>query len=187
MKRDSVSSSAWTSELWPWNYVWSCYQLRCVGNDSGNVGISQSLHQVFPMNVHTGAERTLYAGLSGTTEPMRWKVTLSWIASLLMRHHVTTAGWSQNSSPCSGDIWIPHQRKCSRLSCLWVTWCALSFEIENGWSFWISWNPDKPSALTVTLWHWLNWRLKLPESDQRRKQPFSCNMLMLGLISVQRP
>jgi len=30
------------------------YRLQCVGNDGGNVGISQSLRQVGPTNAHTG-------------------------------------------------------------------------------------------------------------------------------------
>ena len=46
------------------------YQLQCVGNDGDNTGISKSLHQVGPMNLHTGTERTQYAGLSGPTEPI---------------------------------------------------------------------------------------------------------------------
>jgi len=41
------------------------YQLQCLGNDGGNVGILQSLHQVGPMNAHVGTERTLCASLSG--------------------------------------------------------------------------------------------------------------------------
>ena len=50
------------------------YWLQCVRNDGGNVGISQSLHQVDPMSAHTGKERTPYASLSGPTEPIRgWR------------------------------------------------------------------------------------------------------------------
>ena len=46
------------------------YQLQYVGNDSGNVGISQSLCQVGPMNTHREKERTPYASLSGHIEPI---------------------------------------------------------------------------------------------------------------------
>ena len=165
MKRDSVSSSAWTSELWPWNYVWSCYQLRCVGNDSGNVGISQSLHQVFPMNVHTGAERTLYAGLSGPIGPI-W----SWRWQFPGSHHYW---WQDVMSPLWAEVktaihrvatWIPHQRKSSRCSLQWVKmWYMLSSGMRKGWSLCISWNLDKPSTLTTSE-HWLSWKLRLSES-----------------------
>ena len=43
-------------------------QLQYVGNDDGNIGILQSLHQVSPTNAHRGTERTLYASLSGPIE-----------------------------------------------------------------------------------------------------------------------
>jgi len=59
------------------------YQLQCVGDDSGNVGISQSSHQLGPMNAHTGTKRTLHANFSGPTEHnTRLKVTIFWNASL---------------------------------------------------------------------------------------------------------
>lgn len=45
------------------------YQLQYIGNYSGNIGISQSLHQVGPPNAHRGLERTLYASLSKPIEP----------------------------------------------------------------------------------------------------------------------
>ena len=40
------------------------------------------------------------------------------------------------------------------------------------------------SALTAASWCWLSWKLKLPESDQKRKQPFSCNMVLPGPTPV---
>jgi len=84
-------------------------------------------------------------------------------------------------------MWILHQRKSSRRCPQQVRWCALSFGIGKGWSFWISLNPDKPSTLTATSRCWLSWRLKFPESGQRRRQPFSCNMTTPGPIPVWRP
>jgi len=43
------------------------------------------------------------------------KATVSWIASsLVMRCGVTTMSQSQNRSPWSGSMWIPHRRKSSR-------------------------------------------------------------------------
>ena len=52
------------------------YWLHCIGNDDGNVGISQSLCKVGTMNAHT--ERTLYASLLGPTESIwgwKWQFT----------------------------------------------------------------------------------------------------------------
>jgi len=45
---------------------------------------------------------------------------------------------------------------------------------DKWWAFWISWTLDKPSTLTTISQCWLSWRLKLPQSGQRR-QPCSCN------------
>jgi len=92
---------------------------------------------------------------------------------------------SQNGSPWNSK-WIPHQRKSSRHSPQWIKWCALSFVIGKGWSFWISWNPDKPSALTTASWRCLSWRLELSELGQRRRQPSSCNTIMPGPMWVWR-
>lgn len=52
-----------------------------------------------------------------------------------------------------------------------------SFGIGKGWSFQISWNSEKPSALTTTSEYWLSWRLEHPE-----KNTFSCNAIMPGSI-----
>lgn len=68
-----------------------------------------------------------------------------------------------------------------------VKCCAQSFGIGKGGSFWISWNLGKPSTQTVTSQRWLSWRLELPESGQRRWQPFSCYMITPGPIPVWRP
>ena len=95
---------------------------------------------------------------------------------------------AKNGSTWSGDTWIPHQRKSSRRYPQRVKWCALSFGIGKGWSFWISLNPEKPSTLTATSRRWLSWRLEFPESGQRRRrQPFSCNTTTPGPIPVWRP
>ena len=60
----------------------------------------------------------------------RVRVTVSWIASsTVTRRGVTITSRSQNPSPWSGDMWIPHQRKNSRHCPHRVTWCAMSFGI----------------------------------------------------------
>jgi len=116
----------------------------------------------------------------------RLKVTVSWIASSpVTRRGVTTTSRSQNGRPWSGDMWIPHRRKSSRRCPQRVKWCAMSFGIGKGWSFWISFNPDK----TINSYRYiatLSWRLEFPESGQRR-QPFSCNTTTPGPIPVWRP
>jgi len=50
--------------------LWAEHQFQCIGNNGGNVGISQSLRQVGPPNAHTGTERTPHASLSGPTDPI---------------------------------------------------------------------------------------------------------------------
>lgn len=47
------------------------YWLQCIGNNDGDVGISQSLHQMRVTNAHAGTERTPYANWSGATEPIK--------------------------------------------------------------------------------------------------------------------
>ena len=51
------------------------YLLQWVRNNGGSIGILQSLHQVCPTDAHVGTVRTLYASLSGPTEPIL-KVTV---------------------------------------------------------------------------------------------------------------
>jgi len=46
------------------------YQPQCIGNDGGNIGMSQSLCQVGPTNAHMGTKRTPYTSLPGPTEPI---------------------------------------------------------------------------------------------------------------------
>lgn len=65
-KMESISISSSTN----WQYMTRdlCTELQYIGNSGGNFGISQSLHQVGPMNAHTGTERTPCASLSGPIE-----------------------------------------------------------------------------------------------------------------------
>ena len=112
------------------------------------------------------------------------EMTVSCIAPLpqdVMSVLRVASEWQSTGQQCA----IPHQRKSLRHSPQQIKWCALYFGIRKGWSFWISWNPDKPSTLNTTSWHWPRWRLKLPESGQRR-QPSSCNMIVPDFIPVWR-
>ena len=139
----------------------------------------QSLHQG-PPNAQTDIERTLYASLSGPTEPIqgwRWQ-----FASLLvMRHGTTTTNQSQNSSPRRGHAWIPHQIKSSRYSLQWVKEGAVSFLIGKRQSFWISWKPDRLWSLTATSQHCLSWRLEF--SEQRNHTKFHTSLKTTKNIS----
>ena len=121
------------------------YWLQSVGNYVGNVGISHSVCQVGSTDARIGTGRKLYGTLLGPTEHYSGmlKVTVPWVPWLpVTRHSATT----MSGSPWSGEMWIHHQRKSSRCSLQWVKWCVLSFRIGKKWSFWTSWNPDKPSV-----------------------------------------
>jgi len=53
-------------------------------------------------------------------------MTVSQTASLpAMRHGITTTSWSENGSPWSSDMWIPHRRKSSKYSPQWVEMCTV--------------------------------------------------------------
>jgi len=107
-----------------------------------------------PKSSNTEAERTPCARLSGYWTNARLRVSASWTALLLVaRLGVTTTSQSQNDSSWSGNMWIPHQRKGSSCSRQWVIWCALSFRIGKGWSFWFSCNLDNPSTCITTPQH----------------------------------
>ena len=80
-------------------------------------------------------------------------------------------------SPWSGGMWIPHQRKNSRLH--QIKWSG------KRWS-WIPSNLDKPSTMTSASWRWLSWKLRLSESDQRGRQSLSCNTIKPGPVLVWR-
>jgi len=115
------------------------------------------------------------------------KVTVSWITSLMVtRWGVITMSQSQNGSPWSDNMWIPHQRQSSRCSSQWVKWFALSFDIVNSvvlLDFLVTRQTINFDHDTMSL----SWRLKLQESDQRRRQPFLCNMVTPGSIPVCKP
>lgn len=94
---------------------------------------------------------------------MRLKVKVPWIVSLMwMRHVVATTKTAVHFV----GVWVPYQRKSPRYSLQKVKWCALPFMIEKGWSFWSSWDMDKPSTLTAKLQLWLCWKLKFPVSEE---------------------
>lgn len=141
-----------------------------------------SLWQAAPTDSHRNRKNTICKFI--TTEPIS-----GWRWHFLGSHHyqrwdlllwVWAGMWS-------GKMWIPHQRRSSRCSPQQVKWCAVSFGVGREWSFWVSWNPDRPSILTATSQLWLSWRLRLPDSGQLRRQPFSCNTVTPGTTSIWRP
>ena len=63
---------------------------------------------------------------------------------------------------------FPIKQEVPRRSPHCALWCALSFGIGKRWSFWISWNSNKPSILKATLQCWLSWRLELRVRTERK-------------------
>ena len=105
-------------------------QLQCIGNNGDNVGISQRLHQVGPMNAHAGTVRTWCKFVRACWSITRLIVTLSWIRSILVtRHDVTTTNQSQNSSPWSGNVWIrPSKNKFNTQPSEGKVMCTVSWD-----------------------------------------------------------
>ena len=88
------------------------YWLWFMGNEGGNIGILQSLHQVDPRSVHTGTENATSKFLRSFWTNTRLKVTVFQTVSLAVkRSGVTTTGKSQNGSSGSGSKYNYHQRK----------------------------------------------------------------------------
>ena len=118
----------------------------------------------------------------------RLKVTVSWIASSLVTemwcHHYEQE--SKQQSMERQHVNSPSKKKFKTLPSVEVMWCALSFGIGKGRSFWISLNLDKPSTPTATLRRWLSPEGSNFQSGQTRRQPFSCNIITSGPIPVWR-
>lgn len=142
--RASPSADPWESVDYNQGTVYRAeYWLQCFGNDGGNVRISQFIPDGSHQCSHRNRKNIVCKFVRTYWTKTRLKVAIFWSSN-------TTTRWSQNSSLWSGSMWIPHQRKGSRCSPQWVKWCILSVGIGKGWSFWISWNSDKPSSLTAT-------------------------------------
>ena len=118
------------------------YWLQCIRK-------MQDLLQVGATNAHTGTARTLCTSLSGPTESVRgstWpfpelhQYQLQDAVSLLQVRVKKDSSWS-------GNMNSPWKKKVK----IWVKWCTLSCRIGKGWSFWISWNPDKQSTQCYIL------------------------------------
>jgi len=181
--RASWLAYLWESEYYNQGTVYRAeYQLQYVGNNGSNIAKFEpdGSHRCSHCNI----QKTICTLVRTWWTNARLKVTVSYIAWLpVMRCGVTTTSWSQNGSLWNGDVSFPSKKKFKMQPSADKS-CALSFGIAKGSSFWISWNPDKPSTVTTSLWCWLNWRLKLPESGQRRRHSFSGNTLTPGLIPV---
>lgn len=102
-----------------------------------------------------------------------WKKKKTECDSFLNFIVTNTMSKKQNDSPWSGHRWCHHQRKSLRCVLCIVFWNRKTL------STWISWNLDKSLTLTIKSKCWLNWRLKFPDSGQKRKWPFTCNIIML--------
>jgi len=90
------------------------YSRQLLHQEMKSIYISSSAD---PMNAHTGAEKIQYASLSGPMEPIQgWKWQFPGLHDYWWQDVVTTRSQSQNSSPWSDNMWIPHQKKHSRCS-----------------------------------------------------------------------
>jgi len=158
---------SWISASMRWKRWWQCWNITKFAPGGS--------HECSYRNIKNTAFKFVRTSWTNT----RLKVIFSSITSSpVTRCGVTTTSRSQNGSPWSGNMCISNRRKSSRCGPQQVKWCALSFGIGKGWSFWISSNPDKPSRLTATSRLWLSLRLEFPES---------CNMKMPGSIQIWRP
>ena len=86
------------------------YHLQCVGNNSGNVGISQTLHQASSTNAHTGYT-SFYTGwgiqvCQGLLNQFV-AASISFLDCIITSDKIWSMSWSQDSCPWNGNIWIP--------------------------------------------------------------------------------
>jgi hypothetical protein len=118
---------------------------------------------------------------------MKLKVTASWtISSLVKRHGVTTTSRNENNNPWSGNIRIPHQGISSKCKASVGKVMCTVFWDRKGIILLAFLEPRQTinSDLYIVT---LSWRPEFPESGHRRRQHFSCNMILTGLIPVWRP
>lgn len=102
----------------------------------------------------------------------RLKVTVFLIASLLVTTRSVTTR-SQNQMAIHGVVTWKSLKKCSRCSPQEI---KLSFFKDRkgliSWSFSISQNLHKPSTLTTTSQHWLNWKAQTSRVRPEKKTAF---------------
>lgn len=92
-----------------WQHGRAKIQLQCVGKDSGNVRILQTLCQVDTMNDHTGTERRPHADLSWPIEPIwSWRGYFPGLYSYQRPDMRSACELRSEHSPWSGDMWILH-------------------------------------------------------------------------------
>lgn len=153
-----------------WKWWWQCWSITefvpCVSHECSHRNRKNTIHKFL---------RTYWTSL-------RLKVTVSWITGKTWCHHYkleskwqSVEWWDVNSLLKEKFKTQPSAGRLMHAFC-----------VGKGWSFRISWNLDKLSTLTTAWQCWPSWGLKLPESGQRWRQSFSCNMEMLGPIPVWR-
>jgi len=98
----------------------------------------------------------------------RLQGTSVWISSLPDKmSQQQSMGWWHANPPLKKEL--KTQPSVGKVMCT-VFWD------RKEWLFWISWNPNRPSALTTTSQCCLSWRLYLPVQGQGR-QLFSRSMM----------
>ena len=108
---------------------------------------------------------------------MRMKVTVSWIAWLLVtRCGITATSRSQNGGPWSDDVNSTWKKKLKMQPSGGKEMYAVLWNRKGG-SFWISWNLDKPST------HYSS----ASRLCQRRRQSHFCNKIIPSPIPLYGP
>jgi len=129
---DKGTVQSWTSASMYWKRCWQHWNIVKF--------MPSGSHECLYRN----RKYALYASLS--CKPIR-----SWRWQFLGLHHYW---WWGTASPLWAGIktavhgvatWTSCWRKSSRYSPQQVEWYVLYFRIGKGWSFCISWSPDKPS------------------------------------------
>ena len=140
---------SWISASMHWKYWWQHWNIAKFA-PSGSHKCS-----------HRNRKNTICKSVRIYWTNTRLKETVSWIALLpVTRHGVTTKHQSQNSSTWSVNIVYSQSKKKFKMQPA-VGKYAVSCGTGKRWSFWISWNSDRPS--TLLHHYWLSWRLRLSE------------------------
>lgn len=140
------------------------YWLQRFGHDGDNIGISQSFLQGGPTNPHIGTKGTLYASLSGPTEPIwgqRWLFPGSHITSNEMWYHhyelESKQQWQVNSPL---KKMLKTQPSAGKVMCtiFWYKKEVIHLDFLKPWQ-----TINSGSYIEI-----LNWRLEIPVRREKK-------------------
>ena len=123
MKSISISSSVWTSGLWPGNHAWSRISvLMCWKWWWQCWNVTEFVPGGSHRRSHRSRKNTVCKFVRTYWTNTVLKVTVSRIPSFLLTGRgVTTMRQYLNSSPWSGVMWVPHQRKIQGTASSWLS------------------------------------------------------------------